>query len=266
MTSKKVKIIKHEVKSARGHGNNLEILSIGSSTIWKMVSAVLVLLLLGSVSTGGFGLKFVLVDSDTMDQLEQEVKNEPTNNVPTQAPSAPSSEDIAALMDDDAVKGDPNAPVTIIEWSDFECPYCTRFYTNTLTLIDEQYIQTGKVKFVYRDFPLGFHSNAQKAAEAAECAGEQDKFWEMHDALFDNGVSGGVTAFKQYAVDLGLDTTVFNSCLDSGDMAAEVAKDLRDGQAVGVSGTPGFLINGQLVVGAQPFAVFQQIIESELAK
>ncbi len=169
------------------------------------------------------------------------------------------------LVDDDAFKGDKDAPVTIVEWSDYECPFCTRFYSQTLGLIDKEYIQTGKVKFVYRDFPLGFHKNAQKAAEAAECAGEQGKYFEMHDLLFESGVEGGVTAFKQYAETIGLDKDEFNSCLDSGEMANEVQEDMQDGQAVGVSGTPGFIINGKLVSGAQPFSVFQQAIEAELA-
>jgi len=169
------------------------------------------------------------------------------------------------LADDDAFKGDKDAPVTIVEWSDYECPFCERFYSQTLGLIDEEYIQTGKVKFVYRDFPLGFHQNAQKAAEAAECAGEQGKYYDMHDLLFESGVEGGVTAFKQYAATIGLDTDEFNSCLDSGEMASEIQADMQDGQAVGVSGTPGFIINGKLISGAQPFSVFQQAIEAELA-
>ena len=168
------------------------------------------------------------------------------------------------LADDDAYKGDVDAPVTIVEFSDFECPFCTRFYTQTLPQIEEQYIDTGKVKFVYRDFPLGFHSNAQKAAEAAECAGDQDQYWEMHDLLFDKGVSGGVSSFKQYASDLGLDTDDFDDCLDSNKYESEVKKDLADGSAAGVSGTPGFIVNGKLISGAQPFSVFQQAIESAL--
>ncbi len=167
---------------------------------------------------------------------------------------------------DDAVKGDENAPVTIIEFSDFECPFCTRFYQNTLSLLEEKYILTGKVKFVYRDFPLSFHKNAQKAAEAAECAGEQGKYYEMHDKLFENGVSGGTDSFKEYAQDLGLDTTQFNDCLDSAKMELEVQKDFSDGSAAGVSGTPAFFINGISLSGAQPFAAFEQIIEAELAK
>jgi protein-disulfide isomerase len=185
-------------------------------------------------------------------------KAEPT---PTPSPSI----DMKSLMDDDAIKGDKNAPVTIIEFSDYECPFCARFYSDTLSQIDEKYIKTGKVKFVYRDFPLGFHQNAQKAAEAAECAGEQGKYYEMHDLLFEKGVQGGVASFKQYAKQIGLDTGKFDTCLDSGAMAGEIRKDMSDGQKAGVQGTPGFLVNGQLISGAQPFAVFEQVIEAELA-
>ncbi len=172
--------------------------------------------------------------------------------------------DFEDLLDDDAVKGDDDAPVTIIEWSDFECPFCGRFYSDTLPSIEEQYIKTGKVKLIYRDFPLSFHANAQKAAEAAECAGEQKKYWEMHDLLFENGVQGGVAGFKQYAKRLGLNTAKFDQCLDSGAMAGEVRKDMADGTTAGIQGTPGFLVNGKLVSGAQPFSVFQQVIEAEL--
>jgi len=189
------------------------------------------------------------------------VDDQPTVNNPP--PSAPV--DMESLIDDDAIKGDPNAPVTIVEFSDFECPFCGRFYSQTLSEIDEKYIKTGKVKFVYRDFPLSFHPQAQKSAEAAECAGEQDKFYEMHDLLFENGVQGGVSAFKGFASEIGLDTAEFNECLDSGEMESEVKKDFLDGQKAGIQGTPGFIINGKLVSGAQPFSVFEQIIEAELS-
>ncbi|MFH1770643.1 MAG: thioredoxin domain-containing protein [archaeon] len=195
-----------------------------------------------------------------------DVKEADNAAAPTQ-PSAPSANnvDMKTLIDDDDVKGDPNAPVTIVEWSDFECPFCARFYTETLGQIQTNYIDTGKVKLVYRDFPLSFHQNAQKAAEAAECAGEQGKYWDMHDKLFEDGVTGGVTAFKQYAADLGLNTANFNSCLDSGQMTSEVQQDMRDGSNAGIRGTPGFIINGQLVSGAQPYAAFEQAIEKALA-
>ncbi|MBR9682677.1 MAG: DsbA family protein [Candidatus Aenigmarchaeota archaeon] len=182
---------------------------------------------------------------------------------PTEQPTAPPPiVDVSA--DDDAVKGSADAPVTIIEFSDYECPFCARFYTQTYGQIDEKYIQTGKVKYVVRDFPLSFHAQAQKAGEAAECAGEQGQYYEMHDKLFEEGVEGGVTAFKQYAVDLGLDTDEFNTCLDSGAMAQEVKDDMSDGQAAGVTGTPAFFINGKKLIGAQPFSAFEQVIEAEL--
>src|SRR3989344_244689 len=186
----------------------------------------------------------------------------PSGEIGAPSPSAPI--DMESIVDDDAVRGDKNAPVTIVEWSDYQCPFCQRFYAETEPSIEEQYIKTGKVKFVYRDFPLPFHENAQKAAEAAECAGEQGKYWEMHDLLFAQGVAGGVTGFKQDAQQLGLDTAKFNTCLDSGAMAAETQKDLADGSAVGIQGTPGFIINGKLVSGAQPFSVFKQVIDAEL--
>ena len=185
------------------------------------------------------------------------------------APSPSPTVDMAKLLDDDAVRGDAKAPVTIIEFSDYQCPFCERFYSQTEKQIEEQYVKTGKVKFVYRDFPLSFHQNAQKAAEAAECAGEQNKYWEMHDKLFDNSQGDGTglnTAdLKKYAADLKLDTTKFNDCLDTGKMTSEVQKDFLDGQKAGVQGTPAFYVNGQLISGAQPFSAFQQVIDAELA-
>lgn len=181
-----------------------------------------------------------------------------------EAPSGPAPR-IQASADDDAVKGQSGAKVTIIEFSDYECPFCGRFYTQTLPQIEEKYVKTGKVKMVFRDLPLSFHKQAQKAAEAAECAGEQGKYWEMHDKLFDNQRALEVANLKQYAKDLSLDTGKFDKCLDEGQMANEVKKDLADGGKYGVTGTPAFFINGIKVVGAQPFEVFEQIIEDELS-
>ncbi|MBU0460763.1 MAG: DsbA family protein [Nanoarchaeota archaeon] len=184
---------------------------------------------------------------------------------PSNNPSPSDSADSAALIDDDDVKGDPDAPVTIVEFSDYECPFCEQFYSQTFKQIDQKYIKTGKVKFVYRDFPLGFHAQAQKAAEAAECAGEQGKYYDMHNKLFESGVQGGVDSFKKYAEEIGLNTGEFNSCLDSGKMTGEVKNDLAAGSQLGVSGTPAFFINGKMVVGAQPYSVFEQVIEQALA-
>lgn len=227
-------------------------------TIWKIFSFVLLGLLIISIYTEGFGF------GKKEDSNKVIVPSAPSN-LPSAQPNS-NIADINALVEDDAVKGNPNAPVTIVEWSDFECPFCVRFYKDTLFQIEEKYIDTGKVKLVYRDFPLNFHLNAQKAAEAAECAGEQGKFWEMHDLLFEKGVAGGVQGFKQYAQEIRLDTAKFSQCLDSGKYENEVQKDTQDGINAGIQGTPGFIINGQLISGAQPFSAFQQVIERELAK
>ncbi|PIN76746.1 hypothetical protein COV17_01170 [Candidatus Woesearchaeota archaeon CG10_big_fil_rev_8_21_14_0_10_36_11] len=168
--------------------------------------------------------------------------------------------------DDDAVKGNTGAPVTIIEFSDYECPFCGKYVAETYPQIVEKYINTGKVKYVFRDFPLNtLHPMAQKAAEAAECAGEQGKYWEMHNQLFANQNMLDVTNLKRYALNLDLNTNQFNTCLDSGSMAAEVQKDLADGTRAGVSGTPAFFINGVMVSGAQPFSVFEQAIDTALS-
>jgi len=176
--------------------------------------------------------------------------------------------------DDDAVLGDPNAPITIIEFSDFQCPFCRKFYKETLPQIKKEYILTGKAKFVYRDFPLvQIHPGATAAAEGTECAEEQGKFWEMHDAIFDEQERQGsgtvqftVDDVKKWAANIGLDTSKFNQCLDSGKYKQEVEKDLADGSAAGVNGTPATFINGRLVSGAQPFAAFKAIIDEELKK
>jgi protein-disulfide isomerase len=180
------------------------------------------------------------------------------------AQQPPTGGKIDVSADDDAVLGDKDAPVTIIEFSDYECPFCSRFWSDTLPQLKREYIDTGKVKLVYRDFPLSIHPNAQIAAEAAECAGEQGKYWEMHDQIFENQGQLGEGALKQWALGLGLDSGKFNSCLDSGKFTSEVQKDLADGSAVGASGTPTFFINGRKIVGAQPFSAFKAIIDSEL--
>lgn len=165
---------------------------------------------------------------------------------------------------DDVVKGDKNAPVAIIEFSDFQCPYCGRFVTQTLPQIEEKYVKTGKVKMVFRNYPLPFHQFAQKAAEASLCTKEQGKFWEYHDILFNNQTALSIDNLKQYASKLGLATDKFNQCLDSGQMADKTKKDFEDGVKYGVEGTPAFFINGELLVGAQPFSAFEQIIEKKL--
>jgi protein-disulfide isomerase len=178
-------------------------------------------------------------------------------------PTAEPQPTVEPTVDDDPALGPEDAPVTIIEFSDFQCPYCARFQSETLPQILQNY--GDRVRFVYRDFPLtGLHANALKAAEASECAHDQGKYWEYHDLLFQNQSALDVDSLKGYAASLGLDTTTFNSCLDSDQKMDEVRKDEQDGLAAGVQGTPAFFINGQAISGAQPYAVFQEAIEAAL--
>jgi len=183
---------------------------------------------------------------------------------PKPQPSKADTSRVDVSIDDDTIKGSKDSPVTVIVFSDYQCPYCEKFFTDTLPLIEKNYINTGKVRFVYRDFPLDFHQYAKKAAEASECADSQGKFWEYHNKLFENQNSLDIVSLKQYAKDLSLDETKFNDCLDSGKMTAEVQKDIEDGMTNDISGTPTFFINGIKLVGAQPYSVFQQVIDTEI--
>jgi len=151
-----------------------------------------------------------------------------------------------------------------VEYSDFQCPFCGKAQP-TIDQVLKDY--AGKVKIYFRQFPLTqIHQNAQKAAEAALLAGDQDKFWEYHDKLFQNQENLDVVNLKRYAAELGLDTAKFNAGLDSGEKAAQVSAELQEGAANGVQGTPAFFINGQLISGSQPYSAFKQVIDAELGK
>src|SRR6266508_2564516 len=162
-------------------------------------------------------------------------------------------------------KGDPNAPITIIEFADFQCPYCGRFFAQTEPQIDKAYLQSGKVRFGYFDFAfLGQESNW--AAEAAECAADQNKFWEYHDTLYSSQSGENQGAFnkdnlKKFAEGLGLDTSAFNECFDSGKYTQLIQDESSTASSIGVRSTPTFLINGQPLIGAQPFEAFQRVID-----
>jgi protein-disulfide isomerase len=172
------------------------------------------------------------------------------------------------LAKDGPTKGSEKAPVTLIEFSDFQCSFCRKFWQITLPQIEKKYINAGKVKFVYRHFAiLGKHSTA--AAQAAECAGEQGKFWPYHDKLFAS--AGSPLAFtdgklKSYAKELGLKSPDFSQCLDSGKYLKKVEGETAMAAFLGARGTPAFFLNGQLIAGAQPLEVFDAAIEKELKK
>lgn len=182
-------------------------------------------------------------------------------------------EPVDVSIDDDAVLGKSDAPVTIIEFSDFQCPFCRSFWKNAFAEIVKEYIDTGKAKLVFRDYPLSFHPMGVPSAKAGECAKEQGKFWEMHDVIFEEQEKLGegtvqytVNDLKKWAAKVGVNTTQFNDCVDSEKYKAEIEKDAADGVAAGVTGTPAIFINGRLIAGAQPFSVFKTIIDEELKK
>lgn len=167
------------------------------------------------------------------------------------------------LVASDPVRGNPSAPVTIVEFSDYQCPFCARV-NPTLDLVRNSF--GDKVRIVFKDYPLPNHAEAPKAAEAARCAGDQNKYWEMHDAMFANQRALGVPSLKQQARAMGLDGAAFDACLDSGKHAAAVQAGAELGSRMGVNSTPTLYINGRALVGAQPYDTFRQIIEEELAK
>ncbi len=170
---------------------------------------------------------------------------------------------VEVAIDDDPVKGPASAPITIVEFSDFQCPYCSRA-EGTVKQVLEKY--PGKIRFVYRDFPLGMHNQAAKASEAAQCANDQGKFWEFHDALYSDQSKLSVPDMQATAERLGMDGAKFKSCLETGKFTAEVNKDIKDATTAGVSSTPFFFINGIAVVGAQGVDTFSEVIDKELAK
>jgi protein-disulfide isomerase len=161
-------------------------------------------------------------------------------------------------------KGPADAPITIVEFSDFECPFCRALFP-TLQRIESDY--KNKLRVIYLQFPLAsLHTRARKAAQASLCAYEQDKFWEFHDAMFNDQQHLAVEDLRHKAEKLSLDMKAFNTCLDSDKYLAEIQSDMEEGVRVGISGTPAMFINGRLLIGAQPYADIQKMIEDELRR
>jgi protein-disulfide isomerase len=159
-------------------------------------------------------------------------------------------------------RGPDNAPIVLVEFSDFECPFCLRAHQ---TLGEVFKVYGDRIRFVYRHYPLQNHPNARPAAEASACAAEQDKFWPYHDRLFANPTQLGAEDLKRHATAVGLDLSRFSTCVDSHKYRKLVEDDVAAGSALGVTGTPAFFINGRSLDGAQPFEVFKRLIDEELA-
>jgi protein-disulfide isomerase len=167
---------------------------------------------------------------------------------------------------DDPVLGKSDAPVTMVEFSDFQCPFCGQFYTSTFSQLKQQYIDTGKVRLVYKDFPLSqIHPRAEASAIAGQCALSQGKFWEYADQLFTHQSALADGDLIRYAEELGLNKEKFTTCFHDPKTKDRLTADAQEGIQVGITGTPGFLIDNIRLEGALPLEQFQQVIESELA-
>ena len=251
-------------------------ISVKKSTFNGLIIGIIIVIGVAAFFAGSY---FTSFNSDNVSQqelqeaiskLELRVLQE---KLPSEQPTGP----IRISADNDPIIGNPDAKITIIEFSDFQCPFCARFHIQTLPSIMSEYIEQGKVKLVFRDFPIqSIHPNALPASVAAECANEQGKFKEMHDILFENQnqwnrieTANVLSVFSQYASEIQMNQETFDSCLTNGKYIEEIRKDLEDGRNYGVSGTPGFFIGNDKVgyvelKGAQPFESFKKVIDSQL--
>lgn len=256
------------VSGKNGVGN------FASSMVFGVVVLSVVSLVLSAASFSKAG-ESVVGEKEFATKIEKGIDDfiakKQAEQVGSNAPSAPQAP--AAKVDvsagGGAMMGSEEAPVTIIEFSDFQCPFCERLYSQTLPQIKSQYIDAGKVKFIYRHFPLSFHENARPAAIAAECVrqvSDDAVFFEYHDLIFTNQALLNKDNLKVWAQQVGVDMAKWGDCFDNSKTASKVDRDEQDGRVAGVSGTPAVFINGRLVSGAQPFSVFQGVIEEELRR
>ena len=256
--------------------NDNEKVSVKKSTFYGLIIGLIVAVGVAAFIAGTYTSN-LNSNQISEEDLEEAIAKLELKLLQNQLPTEQSKLVMKISADNDPVIGNPDAPITIIEFSDFQCPFCARFFTQTLPLIYEEYIDQGKVKLVFRDYPIqSIHPNAVPASVASECANEQGKFKEMHDILFGNQnewskqeTVDALSLFSQYATEIQLEQETFDSCLTSGKYIDEIQKDLVDGQNYGVSGTPGFFVgNDQIgyvqIKGAQPFDVFKKVIDAQL--
>jgi len=268
MNINKIETIKQE--------NSVGKISVKKSTFRGLIISLVAVSLIAAFFAGSYTV--LKSEETTKIELNDSIKKLESKILRNQPSNLPDTKPIRVSIDDDPIKGSNDAPITIVEFSDFQCPFCSRFHIQTFPLILKEYVDTGKVKFVYRDFPIqSSHPNAMPAAAASECAHEQNNYWEYHNALFERQtiwnnleISDSINTFKKFAIELGLNEDQFNSCLDSGKYIEEINKDLKDGTNYGITGTPGFLIGNEKngfvkLTGAQPFEAFKKIIDSQLS-
>lgn len=256
--------------------NKNEKISVKKSTFNGLLLGTIILVGVLAFFAGAYtsNLNSTQISTEDLDKAMAKLELKLLQN---QLPTKQVAEPVKISMDNDPIIGNPDAPITIVEFSDFQCPFCARFHIQTLPLLLGEYIEKGKVKLVFRDFPIqSIHPNALPASVAAECANDQNKFREMHDALFENQNNwnnletiDALSLFSQYASDIKLDQESFDLCLNSGKHIPEIQNDLNDGRDYGVSGTPGFFVgNDQIgfveLKGAQPFESFKKVIDAQL--
>ncbi len=271
-----VELIKMSSDESEINYNTSEKISVKKSTFNGLIIGVIIVVGVASFFAGTYtsNLNSNQISSEDLDEAIAKLELKLLQN---QLPTKEAVEPVKISLDDDPVIGNPDAPITIVEFSDFQCPFCARFHTQTLPSILEEYIEQDKVKLVFRDFPIQrIHPNALPASIAAQCANDQDKFREMHDILFEKQnewnrmeTTDALSLFSQYASEMQLDQESFDSCLTSGKHIAEIRNDLDDGHEYGVTGTPGFFIgNDQIgyveLKGAQPFESFKKVIDAQL--
>lgn len=259
-------------------------ISIKKTTLTKLaiigVAALMIASFFAGYDMGGAGKSVSIMQSTNPAQQQPEAL--PAGVQPFQLPlqqqggalpvATPKVSSI--VLDGAPTKGKPDAPITFVEFSDFQCPFCESFYNQTYPQILNSYVDTGKVKIVFKQFPIdSLHPNAREAALASECANEQGKFWPYHNALFGNQTTWAnqnstqvVNSLKKYSLDLKLNTIRFDSCLDSKRYGRAIDKDSQEGSLYGVSGTPTFYIGNNKtgytqIDGTQPFSIFQQTID-----
>jgi protein-disulfide isomerase len=246
---------------------------ISQATIYYFVIAILFFV-------AGFGVAWILFSTttgSTVASIKADVVNAAQSAVASAVANMPAGNAVAAAATETPIPpqnvspgqniawGPADAKVTIVEFSDFQCPFCERFFKLTYPLIKQKY--GDKVRFVYRNFPLTqIHPQAEQSALAAECANEQGKFWDYHDELFSNQQDLSRDALIKYAQNAKVSNiSQFTTCFDSKKYQDQVNKDLNDGLGYYVNGTPTFFINGKILVGAQPYEVFEKAIDQELS-
>ena len=247
-----------------------EKISIKKSTykklIYGLIGSAIIISFISGYQVGNFDSSIPTIQASLNSQIQNSQAPSPTNNGLVQV-----------SLDDDPLLGDKNAPITIVEFGDFQCPFCKRFHQQTLPDIKSNYIDKGIVNIVWKDFPIqSIHQNAVASSIAGECADDQGLFWELHDRIFDEQqnweglpTSIAINDFKRYASEIGINENEFNKCLDSEKYRQEVLDDFSYGSRIGISGTPAFFVGNQQVgfvqiTGAQPYSVFENIIEALL--